>query len=208
MTPRISFAISTKNEGQSIQNLLDQLVPHCKATGDEIVLVDDYSTDELTGSVLGEAIRKGITVRFHALQKDFARHKNFLNSLCKGDYIFQVDADELLPELLLENIHEVLDANQHVDLFYIARVNIVNGLTDNDIRKWGWKVNEKGHVMFPDYQSRLFRNSSSIQWEGKVHERIVGYKTVAQLPANEDWAIIHIKDIDRQRQQNEFYSTI
>ena len=35
--------------------------------------------------------------------------------------------------------------------------------------------------MFPDYQTRAYRNHADIKWEGKVHERIVGYKNMAFL---------------------------
>jgi len=52
MTPLISFAITTHNEGEYIRDLLDQLVPHCEQTGDEIVVVDDNSTDVLTQNLL------------------------------------------------------------------------------------------------------------------------------------------------------------
>jgi hypothetical protein len=63
-------------------------------------------------------------------------------------------------------------------------------------------------VCAPDYQTRLFRNNVNITWQGKVHERIVGFKTMAQLPAEEEWALYHIKDIERQRKQNNFYSNL
>jgi glycosyltransferase involved in cell wall biosynthesis len=205
----ISFAITTHNEGQYVQNLLEQLVPYCKQSGDEIVVLDDYSTDGTTLNAILWGIQHGV-VRRHQLkfQGDFAAHKNHLNSLCKGDYIFQLDADELLNENLLENLSELLEHNSGVELFYLPRVNIVNGLTDEDVRRWGWRVNEKGWVMFPDYQGRLYKNSPNIKWQGKVHERIVGFEVMAALPPEEDWAIIHIKEIDRQREQNEFYNTL
>jgi hypothetical protein len=90
----------------------------------------------------------------------------------------------------------------------IPRVNIVNGLTEEDTRRWGWRVNEKGWVMFPDYQTRLYRNTEEIKWEGKVHERIIGYKTQAPLPDEEEWCLYHIKEIERQRKQNDYYATI
>jgi hypothetical protein len=65
-----------------------------------------------------------------------------------------------------------------------------------------------GWVMFPDYQTRLYKNNTVIHWEGKVHERIVGHKMMTSLPPEEDWALYHIKEIDRQRQQNSYYATI
>lgn len=205
----ISFAITTKNEGQYIQNLFDQLVPYCEQTGDEIVVLDDFSTDDFTRSILHGYDEVG-TIQLHerALEGDFASHKNYLNELCRGDYIFQIDADETFHPNLLKYLHDIVDNNTDVDLFLIPRVNIVNGLTQDDIKQWNWQVNEKNWVMFPDYQTRLYRNDPKIQWQGRVHERINGHQTQAPLPAEEEWSLYHIKDIHRQREQNRLYDTI
>jgi glycosyltransferase involved in cell wall biosynthesis len=208
MTPLISFAITTHNEGEYIRDLFDQLVPHCEQTGDEIIVVDDNSTDPFTLNLLYDyADRNIIQLYSHELNHDFGAHKNFLNSKCNGKYIFQVDADEKFNQNLLTYIHDIID-NNDIDLYMIPRVNVVNGLTDEDIRRWGWRINDKGWVMFPDYQTRLYKNIPEIKWEGKVHERIVGYKTTAPLPDEEEWCLYHIKDIDRQRKQNDYYDTI
>ena len=208
MTPLISFAITTHNEGEYVRDLFDQLVPHCEQTGDEIVVVDDNSTDPFTLNLLYDyADRNIIQLYSHELNHDFGAHKNFLNSKCTGKYIFQVDADEKFNSNLLTYLHDIID-NNDIDLYMIPRVNVVNGLTDEDIRRWGWRINDKGWVMFPDYQTRLYKNIPEIKWEGKVHERIVGYKTTAPLPEEEEWILYHIKDVDRQRKQNEYYDTI
>jgi glycosyltransferase involved in cell wall biosynthesis len=209
MTPLISFAITTHNEGEYIRDLLDQLVPYCEQTGDEIVVVDDNSTDVFTQNLLYDyADKDKIQLYQHELNNDFASHKNFLNSKCRGEYIFQIDADEKFHNNLLTYLHDIVDNNKNIDLFLIPRVNIVNGLTEQDIRGWGWRINEKGWVMFPDYQTRLYRNVEEIKWEGNVHERIVGYKTTAPLPEEEEWCLYHIKEIERQRKQNDYYATI
>lgn len=215
MTPLVSFAITTHNEGQYIQTLLDQLIPHCKATGDEIVILDDYSDDEQTKQIIFGALGQAaaeyselqVRMAFRHLNGDFAGQKNHLNSMCKGKYIFQIDADETLNPSLLENLHEILESNS-VDMYAVPRINIVNGLTEEDIQKWNWRVNEKGWVMFPDYQTRLYKNAPNIRWVGKVHEQVTGFKTFSPLPAEEEYCIIHIKDIDRQRKQNKLYETI
>lgn len=215
MTPLVSFAITTHNEGQYIQTLLDQLIPYCKRTGDEIVILDDYSDDEKTKEILIAALASAGTVdsgwsmrlAYRYLGGDFAAQKNHLNKMCRGKYIFQVDADETLSPTLLENLHEILESND-VDMYAVPRINIVNGLTTEDIQRWRWNVNEKGYVQFPDYQTRLYRSHPNIRWVGKVHEQITGFKTFSPLPAEEEYCIIHIKDIDRQRKQNKLYETI
>jgi glycosyltransferase involved in cell wall biosynthesis len=204
----ISFGITVKDEGAYVQDLLNQLIPYCESTGDEIVVVDDFSTDEFTRSILDANYSLGnIKLYQHALNGDFATHKNFLAEQCTGDYIFQVDADETFHPNLLTYLHDIVD-NNDIDLFLIPRVNVVTGLTDEDINRWGWTVNEQGWVMFPDHQTRLYRNHADIKWEGRVHERITGHKTQAPLPAEEEWSLYHIKDVERQRQQNDFYSTL
>ena len=71
--------------------------------------------------------------------------KNNLKSHCTKDYIFQVDKDEIPHEFLVEYLPQVLQENP-VDIVFVPRVNTVEGLTDEHIQKWKWKVNEKGWV--------------------------------------------------------------
>ena len=123
-------------------------------------------------------------------------------------WIFQVDADETLAHALEDNVHSVLLDNSEIELFLVPRVNIVNGITQEDIKKWGWDQNEKGWNMWPDFQTRIFKNTKNIRWQGNVHERIIGYNTWAHLPEEEQWSLYHIKDVERQRSQNDLYSTI
>ena len=103
---------------------------------------------------------------------------------------------------------DILNSNEDMDLIFIPRINIVNGLTDTHIKKWGWKVNEKGYVQFPDYQTRLFKNKPEIFWQNKVHEKIVGFKTFTNFPVDEMYCIKHVKEISRQEKQNDYYETL
>ena len=82
------------------------------------------------------------------------------------------------------------------------------GLTEAHIQKWGWNVNENGWVNFPDYQWRIYRNDKRITWINKVHEVLSEYVTVAELPADPEYALIHNKTIDRQERQNAYYDTL
>jgi hypothetical protein len=109
---------------------------------------------------------------------------------------------------LVSNLTDFLEYNKDVDLFFVPRINTVEGLTETHIRKWGWKVNEKGWVNFPDYQTRIYRRTSEIEWKKKVHETIVGYNTLSVLPMEEDYCIYHHKQIERQEKQNAYYDTI
>ena len=208
---KVSFAITTHDEGECISDLLSQLQEHIEEnkTDDEIVILDDFSSDPDTVYILEKySSFPYVQVHRRALEKDFGAQKNYLNTLCTGDYIFQIDADETLAPGLLQNLHAILAGNSQVDLFYIPRVNIVEGLTDEHINQWGWTVNENGWVMWPDFQTRLYKNNSEITWTGKVHERIVGFGLFAHLPEDEIYAIVHRKQIERQEEQNALYAEI
>ena len=98
--------------------------------------------------------------------------------------------------------------NDSVDIFWIPRINKVNGLTQEHINKWRWNVDQDGRVNFPDYQCRILKNIKRIKWKNKVHEVLTGHKTQSQLPANDEFCLIHIKDIKRQEKQNEFYNKL
>ena len=145
----------------------------------------------------------------HPLNNDFAAHKNFLNKCCTGDWIFQIDADEIPNEVLIENLHDILTMNQVVvDVVLVPRVNTVEGLTDEHIKKWNWNVDDKGWVNWPDMQYRLYKNSPNIKWVNKVHEVLTGHKTYALLPAMTELALYHPKTIKRQEKQNSYYDTL
>ena len=107
-----------------------------------------------------------------------------------------------------KNLKPILESNPTIDLYWVPRVNTVDGITQEHINKWGWNVNEKGWVNFPDYQTRIYRNTEDVTWMNKVHERITGYDTFSNFPAEEKWSLYHHKKIDRQEKQNEFYETI
>tara|TARA_Y100001963_G_C6721154_1_gene419186 strand:- start:370 stop:993 length:624 start_codon:yes stop_codon:yes gene_type:complete len=206
----ISYLVTTHNEGKSIETLLLQIMKYI-SDNDEIVIVDDHSTDQTTLNILSEieaASGGQVRVFKHDLNKDFASHKNFGKEQCNNKWIFQIDADETLSEYLAQNIHTLLEYNENVDLIGVPRVNIVNGLTQEDVSKWNWRVNEKGWVMWPDFQTRIFQNKPDIHWKNKVHEVITGHKTFTTLPQEEEWALYHVKEIERQRTQNALYETI
>jgi len=142
------------------------------------------------------------------LNKDFAAFKNNIKSYCKKDYIFFIDADEYLREEFIQHLPEILQDNPTIDLFLLPRINTVEGLTEAHVQKWRWRVDEKGWVNFPDYQTRILQNSPEINWVNKVHEVLTGHNTHALFPAEEFYCLIHPKTIDRQEKQNTLYSVL
>ena len=202
---KISYAILTHNEGQYIDTLLSFLTTN-KRPIDEVVIVDDNSDDELTKLVL-DKYKDQITLQYRTFDGDHTQ-KNYLNSLCTGDYILQLDADELVKPEFLEILPQILENNNETDLFVMPRINTVEGLTQEYITKWRWNVNEKGWVNFPDWQMRLYRNCDWVKWDGLLHSKIEGHKTYVYLPAEELFCILHPKQLERQVAQNDLYDKI
>jgi len=205
---KISYGITVHNELEELTKLLDFLNNNIREE-DEIVI--QYDEGGVTPEVLEFLkIKKeihGYTVIGFPLNKDFASYKNNLKKHCTKDYIFQIDADEIPHEVMIGYLPQVLTDNP-VDIIFVPRVNTVSGLSQEHIKKWRWNVNEKGWVNWPDYQTRIYRNTEDVTWMNKVHEKITGYDTFSNFPAEEHWALYHPKEIDRQEKQNEFYETI
>ena len=195
---KISYSILTHNETDSLLKLIEFIVEH-KDENDEIVILDDYSDNEKTKEIL-DTMCSIHEIKFEQrhLLKDYAGQKNHLKNMCSGDYIFNLDADELPNKWLMENIKSILASNPSIDLYWIPRVNTVEGLTQEHIDKWRWNVNEKGWVNWPDYQGRIWRNRQNIRWKNPVHEVLEGYKEHPYLPMEEEFCFYHTKDIKRK----------
>jgi glycosyltransferase involved in cell wall biosynthesis len=202
---KISYAILTHNEGEYIAELLTLLTTY-KRDIDEIVVVDDYSDDEKTKFVLND-FQDLITLDFRTFDGDHTQ-KNYLNSKCTGDYILQLDADELVSPEFLEMLPSLLEDNSEIDLFIMPRINTVEGLTQEWIAKWRWNVNENGWVNFPDWQMRLYRNCDWVKWDGLLHSTVTGHKAYVFLPTEKLFCILHPKQLDRQIAQNNLYDKI
>jgi glycosyltransferase involved in cell wall biosynthesis len=201
----ISIAITVCNEHQELENLLDYLQEQALSPSYEVVVQIDQ--DNYTKEVLGVILDRGIKHWFHPLNKDFASYKNKLKEQCLGEFIFQIDADELIAPEMLHMLPQILKANPEVDLYYVPRINTVEGITPEHIQKWGWRY-ENNRVNWPDYQTRIYRNVPEIKWRNAVHEVIEGHRQFSILPAVDELALIHPKTIERQEKQNNFYNTI
>ena len=205
---KVSYGITVHNEADELNKLLEILV-HKTQADDEIVIVqdgDDKKVEEVISSWMNQYLdAKGIYWYTRKLDGNFADQKNYVIEQCEGDYIFHIDADEYPHEILLEQLPQILEIND-VDLVWIPRVNTVDGFTQDDVQRWGWRVNEKGWVNYPDYQARVFRNREDIRWTRPLHEYITGCKTYAHLPPHEELSLYHPKTIQKQEKQNLFYN--
>ena len=204
---KISYAIPVCNEHAELEKLLSFLRSHIDE-GDEIVVqCDEGNTTPEVLRVLDKCADRVKVIEF-PLKGHFSNFKNNLKEHCTGDWIFQIDADELPHESLITNLKEVLKLNPTTEMFLVPRVNTVGGLTQEHVNKWRWNVNEKGWVNWPDYQTRIIQNNHKIKWQNKVHEQIVGISTKGALPMEEEWCLYHPKNIGKQEAQNNFYDSL
>ena len=217
----LSFAITVCNEAFELNRLLNQLLDSV-IKGDEVIIQMDQ--DKVTEDVLqvvsdfegkynGSNSRKKVQIlntvkTLFPLDNNFAEFKNNVKKHCTKDYIYFIDADEEVNKNQIDTTRQIIEMNSTVECFLVPRINTVDGLTERHINQWGWKVTEDGWINFPDYQYRICKNISEIKWEGKVHERLNGYKTISQLPAESTFALQHHKTIQKQEKQNNFYNAI
>jgi glycosyltransferase involved in cell wall biosynthesis len=201
---KISYAVTVCNELTEVERLLTQLLAQKHSKDEIVVLYDNKGTEEVLNYLQSV---EGIKLVCDTFDGHFGDWKNKLTALCTGDFIFQIDADEYLSEEFIDALHQILEANPEVDLYFVPRINTVSGLTMAHVQKWGWNMwNDR--VNWPDRQTRVYRNNSEIKWENKVHEKIIGYKQYTTLPAVDELALIHPKTIERQERQNAYYETL
>ena len=205
---KISFAITVCNELIEIKRLVSFLFEHKRMEDEIVILYDEKNGNpEILDFLLPFNLKPNIqTWRGFGFEGNFSDWKNKLNTYCSGNYIYQIDADEMISEYMVKNLYQILELNLNVDLIFVPRINTVDGLTEEHINKWGWRVNDKEWVNFPDTQGRVYRKGMS--WYGKVHERIIGGQKFSSLPLDEEYCIQHHKTIERQEKQNNYYSSL
>lgn len=161
----LSIAIVTYNEERNIEQCIDSV----KDIADEIVIIDGGSMDRTV------AIAKGFGARIMQTDNPPMFHINKQKALdaCRGEWILQLDADEVVTEELqkeiLHIIHERRTTNQHpINGYYIPRKNYF----------WGHFMRKGGQ--YPDYVIRLVKRGYAKFPCKTVHEQIevegaVGY---------------------------------
>ena len=206
---KISFAITVCNELEEIKKLVPFLLENKRIQDEIVILYDNKNGDPEVLEFLLPFNKLPNVQTWRGLDWDnnFADWKNKLNDYCTGDYIFQLDADEMIEDNFVKSVSEIVELNPEVDLFYLPRVNTVNGITEEHIKKWQWRVDENNRINFPDYQGRIYRKG--LMWNNKVHEKIVGAKIYSILPIDDSsYFLHHHKTITKQEKQNNFYNTI
>lgn len=213
---KLSYLITVHNENKTLSNLLERLIKYIQDE-DEIIILDDFSDNEKTKEILSKYSQlNNVKIYQHALNRNYGEHKNYGNKLCKNEWIFQIDADELPTEILLLNIKSIIEENPEIEIYFIPRINDFRGVSYKDAMTWGWKLtpspscNGRLIVNWPDYQGRLYKNiPERIKWMRRLHEKIEGYNKFTVIPSDtEDLALYHDKTIEEQIKTNKLYNEL
>ena len=213
MEIKLTYGITVCDEHEELDRLLSHLINVIDEEDEILVLRDITKTNSKVTKVLEAHTTqnpKRIRTIEQYLNKDFATFKNNLIEHATGEYLFQIDADEIPNEFLIHHIKPIITINSNIDAFYIPRVNKVLGITQEHIQRWKWHMDELERINYPDPQMRLFRLDKDIKWKNKVHEVLDNCLITTILPyeEHEDFCLYHIKTITKQEQQNKLYETI
>jgi glycosyltransferase involved in cell wall biosynthesis len=172
---KISYAITVADEADYILRNLPHILEFCsKMTGrmvdyEVVVLVDSSKEENEVLSDFYSRISKDykdvVNVVYKNFEGDFSEHKNYLNQQCSGDWIVQLDADEFLPDAVLNLVPYIIKENPEVDAYWVPRVNTVEGLTMKHVQKWLWVITSleeitKARQIKPDSAEYAFLKSN------------------------------------------------
>jgi glycosyltransferase involved in cell wall biosynthesis len=149
--PKVSVTIITLNEADHIAAAIDSA-----SWADEIVVVDAGSTDD----TVAIARSKGVRVETRPWT-GYVDQKNFAHTLASHDWIFSLDADERIPEMLAAEVRTVLSDEPPRRGYRVPRVVYHLG-------RWVRTTD-----FYPDYQTRLYDRRAA-KWAGlHVHESVI-----------------------------------
>jgi glycosyltransferase involved in cell wall biosynthesis len=155
MNVKISIALITLNEEANLARTLESLQPLVRDGQGEIIIVDSGSTDR----TLEIARSFGARV-FSEPWKGFAAQKNSAMEKATGEWVLQLDADEVLEPGLADEIREAVNASGNLVGYLIPRKNFFLG-------RW---IKHGG--FYPDPKLRLIRRGAGKFEEYGAHPTI------------------------------------
>ncbi|MFH1407041.1 MAG: glycosyltransferase family 2 protein [Candidatus Omnitrophota bacterium] len=145
----LSVVVITKNEENNIAACLESV-----AWADEIVVLDDFSTDKTL------EIAKRYTDRIFKRKMDIEGcHRNYAYSMAKNEWVLSLDADERATPDVGSEIAAILKKGTDCNGFTIPRRNYIGA---HWVRYGGW---------YPSAQIKLFKRDKFRFEEAEVHPR-------------------------------------
>jgi glycosyltransferase involved in cell wall biosynthesis len=149
---RISGVIIALNEAHQLHYALSTLLPWC----DEVIVVDQHSEDE-TARIAEEM---GALVYQHERTGGIADPaRRFAVGKATGDWVFILDADEMIPPSLATHLRELTAGDPPIDVVLVPRANVILGRWIRHGNNW------------PSRHARFFRPGSLLMTD-RIHKSI------------------------------------
>lgn len=148
---KVSIVIITYNEEENIENCLKSIVD----ISDDIIIVDSGSNDKTI-----DICKKYTQNIFYNKFENYSSQKNYANSLAKYNYVFSIDADEIVSEELKKSIFKINVDEKSTEIAY--SFNRLNYHSGKPVKYCGW---------YPDTKIRIWNKNIGV-WKGSVHEKI------------------------------------
>lgn len=188
--PRVSVVVPSYNLGAYLSESLESAATQIKPQGGfEVVVVDDNSMDgsyELANQVASKY--KHMRVLRTPKNLYLAGALNYGISQARGEYIFCLDADNILPQGTLNLLGTLLDSDPSLDIAY-GRVKFIteDGAPDT-------LVSPDGVSLWPpieaDYQQQLLHKNqipSSCLYRKRVWQTVGGYRRRCRTAEDADF---------------------
>ena len=158
----VTAALIVKNEEKNLKTCLESLADWV----DEIVLLDSGSTDRT------EEIARQYTTHFYRKNQweGFGKQRQAAQAYVKTDYVFWIDADEVVTPELKTSILEALEQQTANTAYSVNRKSWVFG---RFITHSGW---------YPDRVTRLYRVNEGGYSDDLVHEKVLLKDGVSTQP--------------------------
>lgn len=163
----ISLCMIVKNEEDTLGKCLNSV----KDIVDEIIIVDTGSTDK-TKEIAADFTNK---IYYFKWINDFSAARNFSFSKATKDYIFWLDADDVLLE---EDRKKLMHVKQNLN----PNIDVV-------MMKYNYSFDDKGNVVLSHYRERLLKREKNFRWSDPIHE----FTNFSGNIVNSDIVITHRK---------------
>jgi len=155
---KITATIIARNEAHRIARCLESI-----RWVDEIVIVVDDRTDDGTGEIARRYTERVLVRRFTG----YSDQRQWVDDQARGEWILWVDADEVVPDSLRDEIQRERAAPR----FASYRVPRLDYMFGKWIRHGGW---------YPQHILRLYRLGAG-RWAGDVHEKVAVKGAIGKL---------------------------
>lgn len=193
---KLTYTIQVCNESRELFSLLNLLTRIIDDEDEINVIVDSTHTTDKVGLVL-DNFRDSVTT-FNRPFDSFKKNLDFHKEKATGDYIFNIDADEMPQESLIKIIKKVIEETG-AEIIAVPRINIHPDITSEEAKEFGFNINEVGFINWPDFQTRVYKRCDHVYWTDELHTKLTGSDKAVAVKPLPSVALWHIKSMDKQR---------